>query len=208
MTTKQKIAVLLNLASVGAQIYASAICIMSRGWWAFQYYTMDSNIFAAITSIMLIFALLGKGKTSELVHNFRYYSTCCVTVTFIVVVTILVPLDGWHTLPNRLFQGTDLWLHSVGPLLNIFSFLFFEQEVVLNKKQTYYALIPTIIYAVIAIILNLLRVLDGPYVFLRIYNQGVLMTFVWLIVIGLMVFGIAFLLRFLNIKLISKSKNQ
>ena len=118
MTTKQKIAVLLNLASVGAQIYASAICIMSRGWWAFQYYTMDSNIFAAITSIMLIFALLGKGQTSELVHNFRYYSTCCVTVTFIVVVTILVPLDGWHTLPNRLFQGTDFWLHTVGPLLN------------------------------------------------------------------------------------------
>ena len=58
MTTKQKIAVLLNLASVGAQIYASAICIMNRGWWAFQYYTMDSNIFAAFTSIMFIFALL------------------------------------------------------------------------------------------------------------------------------------------------------
>lgn len=205
MTTKQKFAILLNLASIGAQIYASTICIMNRGWWAFQYYTMDSNIFAAITSILLIFSLLSKKTVSEKIHNFRYYSTCCVTVTFIVVVAILVPLDGWHTLKSRLFEGTDFWLHTVGPLLNIFSFLFLEKEVELQKKQTYYALIPTIIYAVIAIVLNLVRVLDGPYAFLRIYKQGVLMTFVWLILISGIVFGIALLLRLGNTKIGKKT---
>ena len=58
MSKKQKMIVLLNLFTVAVQIYASTICIINRGWYAFQYYTMDSNIFAAITSIMLIFSLL------------------------------------------------------------------------------------------------------------------------------------------------------
>ena len=92
MGTKQKFAILFNLASAGVQIYASILLIMSRGWLAFQYYTMDSNIFAAITSILLIIALITKGKPSKLVNSLRYYSTCCVTVTFIVVITILLML--------------------------------------------------------------------------------------------------------------------
>ena len=208
MTTKQKLAVFLNLAAAGVQLYATVILIIKRSWGAFQYYTMDSNIFAAITSIFLIFALLSKGEVSKKIRNFRYYSTCCVTLTFIVVVTILVPIAGWHTLPNRLFMGTDLWLHTVGPLINIFSFLVLENEFDLNKKQPLFAIIPTFIYAVIAIILNLARVIDGPYVFLRIYDQGLLMTLVWLIVISVLVLGIAYSLKLGNKKISTKSKNK
>ena len=204
MTTKQKLAVFLNLAAAGVQLYATVILIIKRSWGAFQYYTMDSNIFAAITSIFLIFALLSKGEVSKKIHNFRYYSTCCVTVTFIVVITILVPIDGWHTLTTRLFKGTDLWLHTVGPLLNIFSFLFLEGSAELDKKENLKALIPTLIYAVIAIALNLARVIYGPYVFLKVYEQGVLMTFVWIVLISALVYGIAFLLKLGNTKINAK----
>lgn len=204
MGTKQKFAILFNLASAGVQIYASILLIMSRGWLAFQYYTMDSNIFAAITSILLIIALLTKGKPSKLVNSLRYYSTCCVTVTFIVVITILVPLDGWDTLPSRLFMETDLWLHTVGPLLNLFSFLFFEHEYKLENKEIGLALIPTILYAVVAVVLNLVKVIDGPYPFLRVYDQGPVKTVMWIVLIGAMVCFIAFLLKFANTKLQKK----
>ena len=135
----------------------------------------------------------------------RYFSTCCVTVTFLVVITILVPLDGWHTLPNRLFMGTDLWLHTVGPLLNIFSFIFFEREVSLEKNAPVFALIPTLIYAVIAIILNLVKVIDGPYAFLKVYDQGFLKSIMWLVVIGSLAYLIAFLLKLANTP---KNKNN
>lgn len=205
MTTKQKLALFFNLAAAGAQIYASIILIINRGWFAFQYYTMDSNIFAAITSLFLIFALLAKGKSSEKIHRWRYFSTCCVTVTFLVVITILVPLDGWNTLPNRLFMGTDLWLHTVGPLLNIFSFIFLEREVSLEKNAPVFALIPTLIYAVIAIILNLVKVIDGPYAFLKVYDQGFLKSIMWLVVIGSLAYLIAFLLKLANTP---KNKNN
>ena len=204
MTTKQKLAVFLNLAAAGVQLYATVILIIKRSWGAFQYYTMDSNIFAAITSIFLIFALLSKGEVSKKIRNFRYYSTCCVTVTFIVVITILVPIDGWHTLTTRLFKGTDLWLHTVGPLLNNFSVLLLEGSADLDKKENLKALIPTLIYAVIAIVLNLARVIYGPYVFLKVYEQGVLMTFVWIVLISALVYGIAFLLKLGNTKINAK----
>lgn len=200
MNTKQKLAILFNLIGAGVQIYASTILILNRGLLAFQYYTMDSNIFAAFTSIMLVFALLSKGRVSETISKFRYYSTTCVTVTFIVVITILVPLDGWHTLTNRLFMGTDLWLHTVGPLLNIFSFIFFEHEHKIDNKQISFALIPTILYAIVAIILNLTKVIYGPYPFLKVYDQGVLKSILWIVVIGILVCFIAFLLKLANTK--------
>lgn len=201
MTTKQKFAILLSLITVGAQLYSTVVLIIERGWLAFQYYTMDSNIFAAITSILMIFSLLSKGSVSQKIHNLRYYSTCCVTVTFIVVIAILIPLDGLENFASWLFEGTDFWLHTVGPLLNIASFLFLEHECKITKRETFLALIPTIIYAVIAIVLNLVKVIYGPYPFLHVYEQSIFMTFVWLIVISALVYGIALLLKFGNTKL-------
>ena len=201
MTTKQKFAILLSLITVGAQLYSTVVLIIERGWLAFQYYTMDSNIFAAITSILMIFSLLSKGTVSQKVHNLRYYSTCCVTVTFIVVIAILIPLDGIENFASWLFEGTDFWLHTVGPLLNIASFLFLEQGNKVTKRETFLALIPTMVYAVIAIVLNLVKVIYGPYPFLHVYEQSIFMTFVWLIVISALVYGIALLLKFGNTKL-------
>lgn len=195
MTNKQKIAVGINIFTAIAQLVVSSVLIIRRGFAAFGYYTMDSNIFAAVTSIFLIISLLTKKEVSERIHNFRYYSTCCVTLTFLVVITILVPMDGWHTLPNRLFMGTDLWLHTVGPILNIVSFIFFERENTLSKKQPLLAIIPTIIYAIFAIILNLLKIIDGPYFFLKIYEQPIWEVIMWLVIIGILVFIIAFLLK-------------
>lgn len=195
MNKKQKIAIGINIFTAITQLVVSSILIIRRGFAAFGYYTMDSNIFAAVTSIFLIISLLTKKEVSERIHNFRYYSTCCVTLTFLVVITILVPMDGWHTLPNRLFMGTDLWLHTVGPLLNIVSFIFFERENTLSKKQPLLAIIPTIIYAIFAIILNLLKVIDGPYFFLKIYEQPIWEVIMWLAIIGILVFIIALILK-------------
>jgi len=42
-------------------------------------------------------------------------------------------------------------------------------------------LIPTIIYAIISIILNILKVMDGPYLFLHVYNQPIYASVLWII---------------------------
>ena len=55
---------------------------------------------------------------------------------FVVVLVILVPLAGFRRLPELLFQGPNLWQHTVCPLLSIISFVFFEKEKILKFKGT------------------------------------------------------------------------
>ena len=55
-------------------------------------------------------------------------------------------------------------------------------------------MLPTLIYALILMALNLMRVVEGPYPFLRVYEQPVYMSIIWVIVILGSAYGIAFLL--------------
>ena len=91
MTIKQKIALLLNLASAGFQFYCTIFSCVTRGLPGFQYYTLDSNILAGISSILLVVFLLANKSVPAWVHKLRYFGTCCVTVTFVVV---NVPVEG------------------------------------------------------------------------------------------------------------------
>jgi hypothetical protein len=190
MKTKQKVALLLNLANIVFQIYALVVVFQSRGFSPLQYYTVDSNILACVASICLVFALLIKGKTPIWVHRLRFYASSCIAVTFVVVLVILIPLAGFRRAPELLFYGPNLWQHTVCPIICLVSFLFFEKDEKLEPEQSYYALIPTLIYAFVTLILNIIRVINGPYIFMMIYEQSVWMTVMWMIIIG----GIAFIL--------------
>ena len=205
MTIKQKIALLLNLASAGFQFYCTIFSCITRGLSGFQYYTLDSNIFAGISSILLVIFLLTTKAVPAWVHKLRYFGTCCVTVTFVVVITLLVPMAGWNTFSEMMFHENNLWMHTVCPLLCIFSFLFLEQEHTLKTKDVFLSIVPTIIYAIIAITLNVLGILDGPYFFLRVQVIGVLKVIMWIFVVSIIVFLISFLLKLGNEKLRKKA---
>ena len=210
MKTKQNLALLFNLVSAAFQIYALVLVFTARGFSPLQYYTVDSNILACISSVALVLSLLIKGKTPLWVHRLRYYASACIGVTFVVVLVILIPAAGFSTIPSMLFEGTNLWQHTVCPLLCLISFLFFEKDEKLEEQQTFYALIPTMIYAVVALILNIVRVIRGPYVFMMIYEQSVLMTLMWMIIIGGIAYILAELIRQGNQKIgmISKVKTH
>lgn len=207
MKSKQKVALFLNLANVVFQIYALVIVFLTKGFTTLQYYTIDSNIFACVSSIFLVAALLIKRKTPKWVHRLRFYATSCITVTFVVVLVILIPLAGFRRLPELLFRGPNLWQHTVCPLLSIISFIFFEKEVKLEKDQSMYALVPTLIYGIVTLILNFLRTITGPYVFLLVYEQSGWMTFMWMIIIGGIAYILAELLRRGNMRLGIHSSN-
>ena len=76
--------------------------------------------------------------------------------------------------------------------------LLFEKEPNLNTKSAFTATIPTLIYAILLIILNIVGAVDGPYAFLRVMNQPLYMSFVWFIVIVGGAFFLALLLQKLN----------
>lgn len=207
MKLKQNVSLLLNLLIAIFQIYALVNVFLVKGFSSLQYYTIDSNIFACLSSIFLVVTLLIKNKTPAWVHRFRFYATSCIAVTFIVVLLILTPLTGFNRIPELFFQGTSLWLHTVCPLLSIISFLFFEKEIKLSPEQSLLALIPTFIYAIVALILNIARTITGPYIFLLVYEQSIWMTFLWIIIIGGIAYILAELLRRGNSRLGVNSSN-
>ena len=82
------------------------------------------------------------------------------------------------------FENGGLFLHLLCPLIAFFSFTFFERHEIDNTfKNNLRAVYFTIIYGVILIALNIQRIVVGPYPFLKIYEQSVLASVIWIIAI-------------------------
>jgi hypothetical protein len=152
--------------------------IMSTRTW-FDYYTVDSNLFALATSAIFVYFTL-KGK--ELPHwaqVAKLSSTTALMVTFLVVITVLGPIyPGGY--PAILFEGQMLFTHTLCPPLAFFSFIFLERTK-LSGKDVAPAMIFTLVYAAIMIILNIAKVVVGPYPFLMVYNQPIWASVAWCI---------------------------
>ncbi|MGN1222476.1 MAG: hypothetical protein ACI4TT_04510, partial [Christensenellales bacterium] len=55
-------------------------------------------------------------------------------------------------------------------VLSIISFLLFENQMRLKKFSIIFPAIPTLLYGVICITLNILKLLEGPYPFFYVYD--------------------------------------
>lgn len=202
---------ILMVISGCAGIFLSA---KTSGFKLFIMYTEDSNILNLLIAILyLISFFLAPLKTptaKKTIKLLRYISTCCVTLTFLVVLFILAPMasvEGGIAKGFSLmfFSGSMLYNHFITPILAIISFVFFEKDPLLSKKSCLYAIIPTLIYAAITITLNAMRLLDGPYPFLRVHNQSIFASILWVIIIFALNYFIAWLLLFCNTKNSKKS---
>lgn len=184
---KKKISIILNSLIIFFEIIGIIYSISFNHRVAIDYYTEESNILALITSILFL-VYVNKGIPNW-VKMFKYISTIGVSVTFFVVLFILLPMVNFNVYA-MFFDGTLLYHHFLCPILGVVTFIWFDDLGEFNKKDSLFGLIHTCIYAVVMIILNLLRLYDGPYPFLRVYDQGIIMSIIWLIII----FGLAYLI--------------
>ena len=165
------------------------------------FYTEDSNLFALLASIVMVVAMLRRWKSGETVPRwvrmFRYMATCLLSVTFFTVVFILTPMTGFN-FKFMLLEGSSLYLHFLCPVLAMILLVFFEKKPKLPWKSALWALIPTGVYTLVLVPLNILRIVDGPYPFLRVYEQSLAMDFFWFVVMGIGAFLIAYILWGLN----------
>ena len=129
----------------------------------------------------------GANKANALFLLLYYVATCCLSVTMIVVITTLIPSDNisyFDGIKHFMLEGSMLFHHFLCPVISFISFTMFEGNEKLNKKKTiWFAIIPTFIYGLLFTTLNVLRIVDGPYPFLRVHNQSWFMSIVWIIVI-------------------------
>ena len=159
----------------------------------FTYYTQDSNIFSMCISGIYLF--YRKKDIPKWLKGIRYAATVSLMLTFIVVVLVLGPMYGPEWYPWLFFHGANIFYHVLCPIISLISFVLFEKGDVLVMKDTVIAFLPTLIYAIVMVILNISKVVHGPYPFLYVYEQPIYMSIVWGIVIPGIAWIIAIIIR-------------
>ena len=105
-------------------------------------------------------------------------------MTFLTVVIILAPMyedgNGWYIM---LFTDSMLYHHFLNPVLAILSLVLFERLPRLSLGQVWWALVPTILYGLYDLHGNITGTIDGPYPFMRVYDQTIPETLTWFAVI-------------------------
>lgn len=197
---RASVSVALSVVVIALEVAAMIMAYGELKFSMFRYYTEDSNLFLLVAAALWLFfegRYLRDGVAiPDWVRVVKYAATCTTTVTLMVVLTVLAPME--HDYGGLLFSGSMLYVHTLCPLLALVSFLFFEGEPKLHRSDVGIALVPTALYALVAIVLNVVNVWHGPYPFLLVHEQPVWLSFLWCATILGGAWVIAALLRVFN----------
>ena len=90
---------------------------------SFRYFTTLSNLFCALTALLLLLCELF-GAMPAWAVTLKYMGTVAVTVTFFTVFLFLLPAS--RSIEGLFSNGPEIIMHVVTPLLALLSFLCFE----------------------------------------------------------------------------------
>ena len=205
MTFKKKdkmnsknINIIINLVIVILEIIGFILVFSELGIVSLQYYTEDSNLLLLISSIIFLIYISKNKELPAWFESLRFVAVVSTTLTLIIVLTVL----SWTTdlgLYHLLFNGSMLYHHTLCPILAILSFTLLETYENINAIKGLYF---TLIYAVIMIVLNVLKIVEGPYPFLLLYKQPIFHSILWTAVILAITYVIALILKKVNGKVI------
>ena len=185
------IAVVINLLATPTEI------VEEVGVKTFRMFTVLSNMFVGVTAAMTVpFAVDGiREKNYHLprwIVNLTFASVNCVTLTFLVALTILSPRAGFA---EMMLVRSNLLLHTIVPVISILSFLLVNAYHTVKFRTTFFAVLPVFIYAMVYLV---------SAIFIGEENGGwrdhyrfldLMPWYLILIIMMLLSFGIACLLR-------------
>ena len=198
---KLLIAFIINLCIVVFESIGLILSINKHGLLVFQFYTELCNYFALVASFLFcIYCIIATRKKSKLptwIHVLRFVSSAGLFITIFVVLTVLIPIQP-HTFVDMMFKGSNIFQHLLCPVLSIISFIFFESETKIATKHIFAIILPTVCYGLTCIILNILKVITGPYPFFYVY--AIPWFFIVLALLGVLsiVLGLSFLVLWLR----------
>ena len=148
----------------------------------FQYYTIDSNILQMLVSAAIVFRILYRKEELVSARLSILHLVCAVnlTITFLIALLVLAPQEGFA---YYFIENVAPINHLIGPLLSAITFLFLEESEKLPGIAILIPMAATLLYGIIALILNALKILDGPYFFLRIYDEPLGTIVLWFAII-------------------------
>ena len=149
----------------------------------FRYYTIDSNLLQLVVSACILTYLLRGKRYPVWLAVLHLVCAVCLTVTFMIAAFVLAPQEGfaYYFLTNVAPIN-----HFLGPLLSVATFLFPVQKNPLRKGSLFAPMTFTLLYGIIVLILNAVRVLDGPYFFLKVHEVPAGTIALWFGIISVM----------------------
>ena len=190
--------IIINLLIVILEIIGFVLVFKELGITSLEYYTEDSNLLLLISSIIILIYISKNKELPLWFKSFRYIAIVSTTLTLIIVLTVL----SWTTdlgLYYLLFHESMLYHHTLCPVLAILSFVFVERY---DNLHTIHGLYFTAVYGIIMIILNALKIVEGPYPFLLVHNQPIIHSIIWTALIFAITYAIALILKKVNGKVI------
>lgn len=178
-------------------IYCGIVLYVKEGYFAstlFEYFTVLSGSYGALVSSFIIpFAIDGYRKKrftyprwTALLH---YSSTLCTTLVFVFAVCFISFYD-----PVMAFGGYNFNLHVVCPILILIAFFLVEANHSFTARDTFTCMTPVFVYAAVYLynVVIVKRWEDFYHFtsFIPFYFSLILML--------LLAYGIAFLIRILN----------
>lgn len=126
---------------------ASSLILANSKLEMFKYYTVDSNIFVGLVSLILLIYesryLKNKKFIPRWVYVLKFISTASITLTFVTTLIFLTPQYGFY----EMYNNSNLFFHLIVPLLTIISYVFFEKYD--NEYiDSFFGVVPMMIYSI------------------------------------------------------------
>lgn len=120
----------------------------------FRYFTVDSNVLAALACLLMIPYNIksirrGEDAIPAWALTLKLIGTVAVMLTFAVVMLYFIPLVGFGA---GLLSGANLPLHLLCPLLAMLSFCFLERGLFVTKTRLLLGIVPSVLYGTVYLI--------------------------------------------------------
>ena len=173
-----KALIILHLIIVILETIAVIYLIAIEGPAVFRYYTVLSNVLMLSASVWYLSCYMGKKEIPEALTVLHLSAAVCLTVTCLIAAFVLMPQS---TFAYYFLDNVAPILHFLGPLLSVITLLLTEEEV--PKYGVVVPALLTIMYGIITLLLNIARLLVGPYFFLEVYSTPAGTIAMWFAII-------------------------
>lgn len=191
------IVILVFISIVFNLLKAPTELVEEVGLKTFRMFTVLSNMFMGVTTAMTVpFAVDGIRQRNyhlpRWIVTLTYASVTCITLTFLVALFLLSPMAGFSLM---MLEGSNLFLHTIIPIISIVSFLFVNAYHTIKFKTTFIAIIPMFIYAMVYLVSAIIIGEENGGWRDHYHFQDLMPWYFALILMLLLTFGIACLLR-------------
>ena len=181
--------VIINVIIIVLEFIAFIHDCVAFGLSLFKWYTVDSNILQLVVSLLVVYYCVKDRDLPSVVTLLHFISAVGLTVTFFIAAFVLAPEGG---IRYYFIDNVAPINHLIGPAVSVISLLFLEKVEKEPIRIIVWPAVVTLLYGVICLILNALRVLEGPYFFLEVYKRPVSLIAMWFGIIAALCLGLAF----------------